>query len=244
MASVIKHITHPYPQEVWQARTDEAIITNQPMVERPWWYRDTETGRLYHDIYACIGWPSQVSDKDTGLPGYIAIVGVIRPKDIGRDTHYNPLNAKFLLMAENESDDVPTLLDMCLDMREKYGFGVQPNLMKVWFGDPERFITTLALKNERLIKYGGDNNAILVTPPDDYYTPNIFDNYVRSIKSCLIPGKIRFFFGNCDILKNRLREFKRDDPAVLGAGGLIHSLLSRTTWMDTIQGSAAFTTEE
>jgi len=248
MSPVIKHIAHPYPVELYQARLDHAHVTGQPLVEKPFWYEDVSDddfyrGYLYYDLYACIGWPSEVSDKDSGLPGYAAIVGVVRPGELGEDEYYDPRDAKFLLLAEVQSLDVPVLLDQCVKLREKYGFGIQPTLLTTWFGDPERFLTTLALYNERLIREGGERNAILVTPPDDFYTPSIFDNYVRSIRACLAPGKIRLYFGKCDILKNRLREFVRDDPAVLAAGGLIHSLLSRCMWMDQVE-SAAFSVEE
>lgn len=243
--SIIKHITHPYALETMQARRDQAHITGQPLVERPWWYEDMETGRLYHDLFACLGWPSEVSDRDTGLPGYAAIVGVLRPMDLDKDTHYNPQDAKFLLLTEAQDKDVPTLLEKCVDMREKYGFGIQPQLLTVWFGDPDRFYQTLALANERLTANGGNRRAILVSPPDDFGTPMIFDNYVRSLQSCLIKGKVRFFFREkTQSLRVRLKEFRRDDPAVLAAGGLVHSLLGRCMWMDQVQGSTVFTVEE
>ncbi|MEA3253976.1 MAG: hypothetical protein U9Q17_03395, partial [Chloroflexota bacterium] len=235
MNSVIKHISHPYASELWQARMDQAHITGQPLVEKPWWYQDMETGFLFHDIYACLGWPSEVSDKDTGLPGYAAIVGIVRPHDLDRDTHYIPQDADFLLLAEAEHKDVPTLLAKCVEMREKYGYGVQPELLKVWFGDPDRFYTALALFNERL----GEQKAILVTPADDFYTSKkIFDNYVRSFQSTVMAGKQRFFYGENDILKSRLKEFYRDDPAALAIGGLVHSLLGRCMWMSQTEQGA------
>lgn len=242
MKPIIKHIVHPYISEIWQSRVDHANITNQQLIERPWWYQDMETGFLYHDLYACLGYPSEVSDKDIGMPGYAAIVGIIRPDKTME--HYNPMDADFLLLAETQSDDVPTLLNECLEMRERYGFGIQPDLLTVWFGDPERFLTTLALKNERLIQQRGDRAAILIAPPDDFYTPMIFDNYVRSLRSCLMPGKERFYFGKNEILKNRIREFRRDDPAVMAMGGLVHSLLNRCMWMNQVQGSTMFSIEE
>jgi len=125
-------------------------------------------------------------------------------------------------------------LSECLKLRQRYGFGIR-ELMRVWKGDPDRFLTTLALFNERLTIAGGDRAAILISPPEDFYLPKMFDNYVRSIKSCLVPGNVRFFFNKNEILKNRLREFRRDDPAVMAIGGLIHSLLSTCTWMDQVQ---------
>ena len=245
---VIKFISHPYAPELWQARKDHAHITKQPLVERPFWYEDIRDddfyrGYLYHDLYACIGWPSEVKENDIGMPGYAAIVGVVKPKELGKDDHCDTQDAKFLLLDEVQSPHVPLLLDECVKMRERYGFGIQPNLLTVWLGDPERFMTTLALYNERLTRGKGDHNAILITPPDDFYSPSIFDNYVRSIRTCLVPGKIRFYFGKCDILKERLRNFHRDDPAVLAAGGLIHTMLSRCMWMDNVK-SNVFKVEE
>jgi len=224
------------------ARQDHAHITGQPLVERPFWFKNTETGHTFYDLYACIGWPSEVSDKDTGVMGYAAIVGIIRPnEDIDQRV---PADALFLLLAEAQSDDVPTLIQQCLEMRQKYGFGIQPDLLTVWFGDPERFVTTLALRNEFLMKQGGSRNTILIAPPDDFYVPMIFDNYVRSLRSCLVSGKERFYFGGNEILKNRLSEFKRNDPAVLAVGGLIHSLLNRCMWMSQADGSTIFSVEE
>ena len=239
--SIIEHITHPHASELWQARIDHAHITNQPLVERPYWYMDTTTRFLYHDLYACIGWPSEVSEKDTGLPGYAAIVGILRPSTLDMDTHYDAKDAEFILLAEAEDKDVPTLLAKCCEMREKYGYGIQPNLLKVWFGDPDRFNTTLALFNEDL----GEQKAILVTPADDFYSPKIFDNYVRSLQSTVVESKQRFFYGGNTILKDRLQEFYRDDPAALAMGGLIHSLLGRCMWMSqSEQGAGCFSVEE
>ena len=240
--SIIKMITHPHAPEIMMARQDQAHITGQPLVENPWWYEDTETGRLYHDLYACIGWPSEVSDNKAGLPGYAAIVGIVRPKDLDKDTHYDPVDAHFLLLAEAEDDDVPALLAHCVKMREKYGFGIQPDLLTVWLGDPDRFYRTLALANEVLIKRGGDRAAILLTPPDDFYTPSIFDNYIRSLKTA--SRHKRFHYSEKKILKSRLKKFYRDDPAAMAIGGLVHTLLSRCMWMgQSKQGAGCFSVD-
>jgi hypothetical protein len=85
---------------------------------------------------------------------------------------------------------------------------------------------------------GGSEQAILIIPPDDFYSPKAFDHYVRSLHSVIVPGSVRFYFGGNDILKNKLREFKRDNPAVMAVGGLVHSLLSRTMWMDQSRSNA------
>lgn len=239
--SIIKLIVHEHAWQLYHARRDEADITNQPLVEKPFWLENTETGQLYHDIYGCIGYPSEVTEKDEGMPGYIAIVGIVRPND--EIEHYNPINAKFQLLAEAQDKDVGTLLSKAVDLRERYGLGVQPDLLRVWYGDPDRFLTTLALRNEDLIRAGGDRNAVLITPPVDFYEPKGFDNYLRSLKSCIMPGGERFYFGGNLILKNHLKEFRRDNPAVFAIGGLVHSLLTVTSWCDEVGGNI-FSIEE
>lgn len=233
----IKKITPPEAIELRQARIDEAIITGQPFIEKPYYYEHTETNRKYYDLYGCIGWPTEVSEKDVGRPGYIAIMGVNKSEK--RPTK----DAYFQLLAEYESKDIPTLLNKIIEMRQEYGFGLTPGFLQTWIGDPEKFITTLALMNERLILNGGERKAILVIPPDDFYSPKAFETYVRSLHSAVVPGNVRLYFGNLEILKNRMREFKKDDPAIMAVGGLVHSLILRCTWMDQARENI-FTVEE
>ena len=234
----IKKITHPQAWELMQARIDEAVVTKQSLVERPSWYENIQSGQRYYDLYGCVGWPTEVSDKELGMSGYVAIMGVVKP--LGN----RPIaDADFQLLAEAESQDVPTLLDHIVRLRNEWGFGLHPDLLSAWFGEPERFVTTIALENERLVAKGGDRQAILIIPPDDFYVPGTFDHYVRSLRSAIVPNRLRFYFGGNEILKNKLREFKRDDPAVYAVGGMVHSLLSRCTWMDQTRENI-FTVEE
>lgn len=239
--SIIEIIDHPASEQLYQNRRDMAIITGQAFVEHPFWYRNTETGQLFHDFYACIGWPSEVTEKDEGMSGYAAIVGVVRPTE--SIEHYNPRTANFQILAECESKDVQTLLSACVRMRERYGFGLRQDLLNVWYGDPERFVTTLALKNEDLTRQGGEQNAIIVTPLLDLYAEKPFDNYMRSLKSCLLKSNLRFYFGGCRILENYLRKFRKDNPAVFAIGGLVHSLLAHCSWMSET-GKGIYNIEE
>jgi len=235
MTSKIKFIHEPYASELFMARRDHARVTGQPMVERPYYYQNEETGQYFYDLYGCIGWPTEVDEKNEGKPGYIAVVGIVKPGADDKD--YDVRQAKFQLLAEFQSNDVPELLSGCLKLREEYGFGIQPNLLRIWYGDPERFLTVLALRNELLTKQSGERAAILVTPPDDFYTDKIFDNYVRALRSSIIAK--RLYFGGCEVIKARVLEFTRDDPAIVAVGGLVHSLVCRCQWMDDV-GSNIF----
>ena len=95
MTCKIKKITHPFAWELYQAKIDQSIVTGKPMVERPFHYENTETGQLYYDLYGCLAWPSEVSDKDEGMPGYAAVVGIVKSKK-----EENPQNALFQLLME------------------------------------------------------------------------------------------------------------------------------------------------
>ena len=230
----IQKLSHPESLAVTRAWMDEAVVTGQPYVTRPYWYQHLETGQMYYDLYGCIGWPSEVSDKDDGMPGYVAVVGVVKT----RSESHRAKDAVFQLLAEAESKDVPTLLDHVMTLRKDYGFGLTPGLLHSWLGDPDRFVTILALLNEKLMVDRGSTNAILVSPPDDFYVPKAFDHYVRSFRSVIMPDRVRFYFGKNDILKNRIKEFRQNDPAVYSVGGLVHTLLSGCTWMDHTRSNA------
>lgn len=223
----IKKVTNPHAWELLQARIDQAHITGQPLTERPYHYENLENGHLYYDLYGCVGWPTEVSDKGPGMDGYCAVVGVVKPPTEGLKVQ----NAVFYLLFEYETSDVPTLINAILAMRGDWGFGLTPNLLSAWFGDPDRYVATLALKNEKL-----ENKPILITPPYDFYDPMAFDIYVRSLQSAILPGQVRFGFGGLDILKKHLREFKRDCPAVMAVGGLVHTLVMQCEWMDQARG--------
>lgn len=224
----IEKSVHPDAYDIRQSWEDEANITGQQYIQRPHWYVNKETGQHYYDIFGCIGWPTEFSDSSDGVPGYLGVVGVVRPKKEGR----RPEDAVFQLLTERESQDVPTLLSMLLEIREEYGFSIHPGLMQTFIGDPDRFVSALALLNDRLIGDGGEKAAIIVAPPDGLYEPKVFDTYLRSFKSVLVPDRLRFYFGKNDILKTRMREFKQGDPAVYAIGGLVHTLLSNCAWMD------------
>jgi hypothetical protein len=127
-----------------------------------------------------------------------------------------------------------------IEFREYYGFGIHPGLMQTWMGDHERYIDTISRRNEKLIADAGHIGkkidpalySILISPPDNFGGPNTFDEYHRAMSSALRQGHARFFFGGNNLLRGNLQEFRADNPAVFAAGGLIHSLINRVTWMD------------
>jgi hypothetical protein len=114
-------------------------------------------------------------------------------------------------------------------------------MLSALYGNPDRFVMTMAMINERM----GERDSVSIVPAYDFYDTMMFDTYLRSLRSVFTPQAMyaplsasksdpmpRFFHGGCVVLKTRLREFSRDDPAIVAVGGLVHSLLIQTMWMD------------
>jgi len=234
----IRLIAPPEAPQLRQARMDEAIVTGQPFFEKPYYYENIETGQQYHDLFGCVGWPNVITDKNKApnKPGYIAIVGIIKNSE--------PVEkAPFRIMEEFESHNILYLFDEMVRMRNEWGYGLHPDLLRTWIGDSDRFITELAIFNDEFVRYGKPQNSILIAPPDDFGIPNMFDVYTRTISQALDSDTQRLFYGGNTILKNRIKEFMDKDPVIIGMGGLVYSLVRRCTWMDQTQENV-FTVEE
>lgn len=232
MSSIIELVTHPHAFETLQARLDFAEVAGVDIFENPWWYRDKISGETYYDLCTCIGWPDEVTaEHGEGQPGYLAVIGIRRPRD-AEEKKYDATKAVFYLLEEYQHFDVPTLLAQCVALRDKYGYGISRELLPVWYGDYERFATALALSNERLTRrLNNDEAAVMITPPSDFELSNRFEVYLRALKGVMQPGNVRLYFCGNTVLKGRLKGFQRDDPAVMAVGGLVHTLLGRTMWM-------------
>jgi hypothetical protein len=212
----IRLIAPPEAPQLRQARMDEAIVTGQPFFEKPYYYENIETGQQYHDLFGCVGWPNVITDKNKApnKPGYIAIVGIIKNSE--------PVEkAPFRIMEEFESHNILYLFDEMVRMRNEWGYGLHPDLLRTWIGDSDRFITELAIFNDEFVRYGKPQNSILIAPPDDFGIPNMFDVYTRAISQSLDSNTQRLYYGGNTILRNRIKEFMDKDPIIIGMGGLV-----------------------
>lgn len=236
----IKKVIHQDAYGLYQTRMDQAFITKQQFIEKPFWYENIETGQLYYDLYACVGWPTEVSQKETDRPGYVGIVGIVKLKDETKEAK----NAPFRLLAEAESFDVPTLIDHIVRLRSEWGFGLHVELLHTFLGDPERYIDMLALRNEKLITEGGEKNSILLSPPLDFSGENYFDEAYRSLYSVLEKDHVRLYFGKNNILRHRVMEFKVGEPAVIAVGGLMRWLIFGTPWLQSSRDNAMYLVDE
>jgi rRNA maturation protein Nop10 len=228
----IRKVTHPYAWELALARTDHANLTGQPLVERPFWYENTGTDQCYYDLFGCIGWPTEDTDATKGMPGYVAVIAVVKDA--------RPIKeAWFRLMGEGESESIGALLSHVLRLRSEFGYGLHPGLLQTFWGDPDKHIMRLALTNEALAeKHDGEGHSILVSPPTDFSDPDAFNSYRRSFDEAIKVEPARFAFGGNSILKTNHRLYRMGDPAILAVGGLVHKLIMETPWMDQARENA------
>lgn len=224
---MIQVIQEKHPTETMQARRDFAHVTKEPVVELPYWFKDTDTGKEYYNLYAGLGWPQKVTEKGDQLPGYAGIIAVVKGSK-------DAIDAPFQVVAEIQEPSVDILITECVKLRKKWGFGVHPQLLDIFIGDHTQFDTVVAGYNTVLAEAGRpDREAFIVSPADDFDSPQAFDLAVRRLQSVLMvkQGK-RLYLGDSEIIKNRILSFRRDDPAILALGGLVHTLLMRTPWME------------
>uniref|UniRef100_A0A6M3LHZ5 Uncharacterized protein n=1 Tax=viral metagenome TaxID=1070528 RepID=A0A6M3LHZ5_9ZZZZ len=216
-------------QEEWpagteMARRDFAIVTGVKQYDPPYWFVDKETNKEYKGIYGCIGWPGAVmNERDSEQPpGYAAVIGVQREDE------------RFHLLEEVDALSPKLLIDKCLRMRTRWGFKVHPSLLQVFIGDHLRFELIVAQFNSMMISQRGKGSvgeAFIVSPPDEQENPKHWDIYFRQLQYVVAPEVKLLILGKIGtLLRNQLTEFKRDNPAVLAVGGLMHTLLGRTPW--------------
>lgn len=239
MGSVlIKLIQEKHLIETMTARKDFAKVTNQPVIENPYWFLNTETGREYYGIYSGLGWPQKFNERGDGRPGYSVIVGIIKEDGI------KPENANLEVLDECEEESVDNLIKNSIRLRKKWGYGTHPSLFEYFIGDHMAFESVVAYHNVQLIeKTGSDRNAFILTPPDDLDTQNSFDIYYRRLQSVMSKEGKRLFIRSNEIIKNRILSFMQDDPAIIALGGLVHTILLRTPWMDQ-SGSSVWQMQE
>ena len=221
----------------YQSTVDDAHCKGIKLTPRAYHYEDTETGQQYHDLYGCIGWPTEDEDNKKGLPGYLAIIGVVK------SDKRPPEKAGFRLMGEYENPYLIALFMGIQVLRNQFGFGQHPELLKTFYGDPDKNITDLAAYNADLERTGEIKKEIILAPPLDMYDTEAFDNYKRSLDTAILNQPTRFVFGGNSILKTKHHEYRRNNPAVYAIGGLIHTLLHTTPWMDS-QSENMFVVEE
>jgi len=217
-----KSIIKPVKMDVrmTQAMRDWADVTGQEAPPPEIYFQNMETGAEYYHIAGGIGWPG----FDPSAPGYGVIMAVKR-SDEDRPA--------VICLEEIEEADATTLLEKCMAMREKYGFGLYEGLLSHFYGAP-RFNDLIT----REINIGSEEESrFAVTKPRAFSEPNAFELYLQRLRHAMNKEK-RFHIGKCHILLNRLMSLPPDaakdspqrHPAVFAAAGLYYTLAEQKSW--------------
>lgn len=226
MKSIIKFCCEENPQATMQARKDFARITGQEAVAAPYWFENTQNGERYYGVYGSIGWPGKMQGHIFMTAGYAAIVGVL--KRDGED----PEKAPFKILEEIENKTVDGLIRQCFKIRGKWGFGLHPDLLPFWFGDHDGPYELIVAKvNTQLVEKHREDQAFILSPPDDFGQDQTFDTYLQELRAVVETNRKRLLVGDANILKKRFSRFERDDPCITAIGGLMHTLLIREPWL-------------
>jgi len=226
---MIEFVQEKYPEATMMARRDYAHVTKTKVVEPPYWFRDTNTDKAYHGIAGGLGWPQRLSEKANSRPGYAVVVGIRKIE--GQDPEEARIDV--LEELEEESGSEGLLIKACVEMRQRWGYGVHESILPVFHGDHRPFELVVADFNTRIAENSDDDkDAFVVSPPDDYDNPKAFDIYMGRLRSVLAEKSKRLFLDDGDKIRNRIKTFMRDDPAIMSLGGLIHTLLLRQPWLE------------
>lgn len=217
----------PEPEATMMARRDFAHIQKRPVIENPYWFKDDANGVEFYDLAACVGWPQEVNERGDQLPGYAAVVGVLKEDGV------EPEDARFLVLEEVTENAEMLLIQEAVALRERWGFGAHTNLLRFYWGDYRQMESVVARYNSQVAEMGlDDRNAFIISPPDDFENNRAFDIYVGTLRTVLSPKSKRLFIGHNEVIKNRLLSFRRNDPAIAALGGMVHTMLLRTPWME------------
>ena len=124
------------------------------------------------------------------------------------------------------SGDPYKLIRRAQAIQKEYGPGVIQN----WWGNPE---SLMPLVNEVNIK----GNPVLISSPIDDDQKDAFNIFLARLKVALSANYKTFYLNSCNLLKNHIRSFIKDNqakavinPAMYITGAIIHTLLMQRPW--------------
>jgi hypothetical protein len=189
------------------------------------YYRDEKTKLEYFVIEGALAWPWP-KDK---IPGVVVVLGV------KRTNHPRPTFQVLDEAVVNRGED---LLKKCLKFRSKWEDN-EKTLLRGWWGDPGRFMTSCSNFNAKLMKKD-KKGGFYLSSFMEFERPNHLEIYLNSLQRALekdSSGRKCLFLGDAHYLRMRLcipnwpkSGQSENYPALLALSGLVHSLLTLRPW--------------
>jgi hypothetical protein len=216
MKPAIKIKAEKHVEDTEQARHDFATVTGHDIVLKPAVFCHIETNQHYCNIIGGIAYPT------ANDPGIVIIMGI----------QNEPI--KFRILDVYEDDNVFKLIANCIEMRTKWGFGLDSRILPWWYGDQEKFQTLIIKASADLEKKLGYDRGMYVKDMVDLREKHAFPLYIRQLfaarESGILeqPSKSGFMniVGYIQGFNRELAEKTKteDYPAVGLLAGMIHSL--------------------
>jgi len=219
MESIIKRIKEPG----FFVNSHIAAISGEETIPAPRHFENLENGERYSYIAGGIGLPGKAE------PGCALIVAVDRGSDSAEPVF------RALDMAEDRS--LTGLLRECVHLREKYGYGTDPELFTCWTVDHERAWPIFSRFNDGLAREKKD--GIYPTPPSAQWgQPHACECYLRNVFDMLSARRLKL--GACPGLKNYIQALPPEGvgeslpdryPALAALSFVVTTLLETQPWM-------------
>jgi len=215
---VIEEIRTKRGNETLEAESHIANMTGeiQPRLRHTTRYRDTETEEEYLCLAGGFSWPGV-------HPGYAIVLAAVEA-----DTPEVP---KYKALAEVEEKHLPSLLNRCSDLFEKYGKACK-TIPFHWYGDNEDRIGELAQKLS-------SSQFFLATPPY-IEAANFFEISVSMIFNLAHTNSQRLSLGPCDFIRGYLSTLDpkkahlgspADHPAIAALGHVVTAMEAYRRWL-------------
>ncbi len=233
MQTVIKIKKETHIEGTEQARHDFAIVTGKDIVLKPAVFCHVETDEHYCNIVGGIMYPTALE------PGIVMIIGI-----------QNEPNLLFRILDVFESDNVFELISNCVDMRKKWGFGLDSRILPWWYGDQDKFRSLIIKVSATLEKASGYDQGLYIKDLTDLREKHAFPLYIRQLFNARNTGLLEKpsksgFMNIVGYIQGFNRELAEktkteDYPAVGLLAGMIHSLQIERPWEEEVTQGEAF----
>ena len=181
--------------------------------------------------YYC-GFVGGIAYPTAEKPGIVIVIGL-----------QNDQAVKFKVLDAWENSNVFELITRAVELRGKYGFGLDSRILPSWYGDQEKFQAIIVRVSEALERKTGVGRGLYIKDTVDLRERFAFPLYVRQIFDTL--KSKRLDLAGDMILTGHLQGFQRQDsekgktedfPAVGLLGGMVHSLQVQESWLEDPDG--------
>ncbi len=233
MKPVIKIKAEKHLEGTEQARHDFAIVTGRDIVLKSAVFCHTETDEHYCNIVGGIAYPTAVE------PGIVIVAGI-----------QNEPKILFRILDVFENDNVFELISNCVQMRKKWGFGLDSRILPWWYGDQDKFRALILKTSAALEKVIGYDQGLYIKDLVDLRERHAFPLYIRQLFNARKTGllekpSLSGFMNIVGYIQGFNRELAEktkteDYPAVGLLAGMIHSLQIERSWEEEVMQGEAF----